>query len=271
MLGAIIGDLAGSAYEGRGRAVKTKDFVFWGERVRFTDDTVMTVAVADALLGGGGADRFIDALRAWGRRYPAAGYGSAFKRWLVENGRQPYQSWGNGSAMRVSPCGWWAGTLGEAEELARESAAVTHDHPEGIKGAQAVAAAIYLARTGESKERIRAYVADRYGYGLDRTLDQIRPGYGFEVSCQDSVPEAIIAFLESDGFEDAIRNAVSLGGDSDTQGAIAGSIAEAAYGIDPPTVREALDRLDPPILAVLEAWRRAGKPGGLPGEPAEGE
>ena len=227
MLGAIIGDIVGSVYEWNN--IKTKDFPLFSERCFFTDDTVMTVAVADALLNGGTSDAFIDAMKKFGRLYPNSGYGGRFAGWLSSDNREPYNSWGNGSAMRVAPCAWFADSLDEAESLAELSAAVTHDHPEGIKGARATAAAIYLARTGVTKAGIKDYIETKYGYDLSRTLDVIRPRYRFNESCQGTVPEAIIAFLESDGFEDAIRNAISLGGDSDTLAAITGGIAEAYY------------------------------------------
>ena len=232
MLGAIIGDIVGSVYEFNN--IKTKGFPFMNEKCFFTDDTVMTIAVADALLKGGTADNFIDSMKEIGRLYPNSGFGGGFYKWLFSDNREPYNSFGNGSAMRVSPCAWFADSLEEAEQLAERSAAVTHNHPEGIKGAQATASAIYLARFNTSKDAkgiIKEYVENTYGYDLSRTLDEIRPVYKFNETCQETVPEAIIAFLESNGFEDAIRNAISLGGDSDTLAAITGSIAEAAYGI----------------------------------------
>jgi ADP-ribosylglycohydrolase len=258
MLGAIIGDIVGSIYEWDN--IKTKDFPLFGERCYFTDDSVMTIAVADALLRGGTSDDFIDSMKKIGRLYPDAGYGGMFVRWLFSDDREPYNSWGNGSAMRVSPCGWFAESLEEAETLAERSAAVTHDHPEGIKGAQAAAAAIYLARTGKSKEEIKEYIEVKHLYDLSRTLDEIRPIYQFDGSCQGTVPEAIIAFLESTDFEDAIRNAISLGGDSDTLAAITGSIAEAAYGISRGIVFGAFTSLDDTLSAVINTWIDAGKP-----------
>ena len=223
MLGAIIGDIVGSVYEWDN--IKTKDFPLFSEKGSFTDDTVMTIAVADALMKGGTPDEFIDSMKEIGRQYPNSGYGGGFSNWLFSDDREPYNSWGNGSAMRVSPCGWVAKSLDEAEALAEKSASVTHNHPEGIKGAQATAAAIYLARTGTKKDKIKEYIESNYGYDLRRTLDEIRPVYRFNESCQETVPEAIIAFLESTDFEDAFRNAISLGGDSDTLAAITGSIA----------------------------------------------
>lgn len=224
MLGAIIGDIVGSRFE-RGNW-KGKDFSLFTQDSCFTDDTVMTVAIADWLLNG----RALAAcLRDWGRRYPLAGYGGKFKSWLAGIQKGPYNSWGNGSAMRVSPVGWLAGSLEDALELAAQSAAVTHNHPEGIKGAQAIAGAIFLARTGADKADIRDWIMAEMKYQLHRHLEEIRPHYTFDVSCQGSVPEAIIAFMESDSLEDAVRNAVSIGGDTDTLACMAGSIAEAFY------------------------------------------
>lgn len=232
MYGAMIGDVAGSTFERHN--VKTKDFPLFPEGSRFTDDTVMTVAVAAALLRHkrDGADlpaALVEEMQGFGRKYSGVGYGGMFIRWLFSENPQPYNSFGNGSAMRVSPCGLIAETLDEALELAKASAEVTYNHPEGIKGAQATAAAIYLAKNGASKAEIRHYVEEHF-YVLDQTLDEIRPDYSFDVTCQGSVPQAIIAFLESNNFEDAIRNAISIGGDSDTIAAIAGGIAWTYYG-----------------------------------------
>ena len=257
MLGAIIGDIVGSVYEWNN--IKTKDFPLFSEKCFFTDDTVMTIAIADALLNGGTADNFIDSMKRIGRLYPNSGYGSRFNSWIFLNEREPYNSWGNGSAMRVSPCGWFAESLDEAENLAEKSAMVTHNHSEGIKGAKATAAAIYLARKDTKKDKIKEYIEKKYGYDLDRTLDSIRPIYHFNETCQETVPEAIIAFLESYDFEDAIRNAISLGGDSDTLAAITGSIAEAAYGIRSITTTKVFLYLDDMISSVINAWLDAGK------------
>jgi ADP-ribosylglycohydrolase len=225
LYGAVAGDIVGSAYERR--PVKTTDFPLLSPASRWTDDTVLTIATAEVLLTGGD---FEEAYRRWGRRYPDAGYGRGFRHWLSARHPEPYQSYGNGSAMRVSPVGWACRTLDETLELARHSAIPTHDHPEGIKGAQAVAGAVFLARSGASKQEIRSQLETRLGYGLGRPLDEIRPGYFFDPTCQGSVPEALIAFLESESVEDALRKAVSLGGDSDTQACIAGAVAEAFYG-----------------------------------------
>lgn len=239
MLGAILGDIIGSAWEQDGQ--QSVEFPLFTRHSRFTDDTVLTVATASALLRG---TPYAEAYFEYGNRYPRAGYGGAFRGWLASEERAPYGSWGNGSAMRVSPIGWAKSTVEEVLEEAERSAAVTHDHPEGIRGAQAVALAVFLARTGSTKAQIRDAIRDRIGYPLDRTVDEIRPEYRFDVTCQGSVPEAITAFLESDGLEHAIRLAVSLGGDADTQAAIAGGIAEAYHGDIPSGfAREAFERM----------------------------
>lgn len=251
MLGAIIGDIVGSVCEWHN--IKTKAFPFFREDCFFTDDTVMTVAVAEAIRNGGKPGDFIDAMKKWGRLYPDAGYGGRFGGWVLSADREPYNSWGNGSAMRVSPCAWAHDTLKAVEQAAEACAAVTHNHPEGIKGAQATAAAIFLAREGKGKAEIKQYISDRYGYDLNRTLDEIRPVYRFDESCQETVPEAIIAFLESDSFEDAIRNAISIGGDSDTLAAITGSIAEAAYGIPEEIRVKAVGFLDERMVKALNS------------------
>src|SRR4051794_32513520 len=211
MLGAIAGDIIGSIYEHRN--IKTTRFPLFHPLCRFTDDTVLTVALADSLLHG---TRFVDLLKRYYRAYPRAGYGGMFHEWAQAEDSRPYNSWGNGSAMRVSPVGFAFDTLEDVLERARRSAEVTHDHPEGIKGAQAVASAIFLARTGKGKEHIKNYVEAAFGYDLGTPLDEIRESYEFDVSCQGSVPQAIRAFLESDDFEDAIRRAISIGGDRDT-------------------------------------------------------
>lgn len=235
MLGAIAGDIIGSVNEHN--PIKTKDFPLFVPESRFTDDTVMTVAIAHALLH----DRdYAKSLRRFGRMYPNAGYGRSFNTWLAVKGHPPYGSWGNGSAMRVSPIGWACNSVEEVLIEAERSAVVSHNHPEGIKGAQAVALAVYLARTGTSKADIKNELTDRFGYDLKRTLYEIRPDYSFDVSCQGSVPESIIAFLESDSFEDAVRNSISLGGDSDTMACIAGGIADAFYGSLPEEISRAV-------------------------------
>jgi ADP-ribosylglycohydrolase len=259
MLGAIIGDVVGSMYEKRGHRIKTKDFPLFTFDNQFTDDTIMTFATATAIMTFDDPDNFLHAYKTWGREYPDVGYGKTFRKWLASDNPSPYNSYGNGSAMRVSPVGWVCDTLDETEKLAETSASVTHNHPEGIKGAQATAAAIFMARTGESKAKIKEYIEKKYGYNLSRTLDEIRPNYSFDVTCQGSVPESIIAFLESTDFEDAIRNAVSLGGDSDTMATIAGSIAKAYYGI-PEWMKEEvftyLDRNQKEMYAKWETYKK---------------
>lgn len=226
MLGAIAGDIIGSVYEARGRQIKTENFPLFSPQSHFTDDTVMTIAIADVILHQGD---YAGTIHAYGRQYFHAGYGHAFRAWLQQEDLPPYNSWGNGSAMRVSPVGWAFDDLDTVLAQAERSATVTHNHPEGIKGAQAVAMAIYLARKGSSKDKIHALLQSRFSYDLDHSLDEIRPDYRFDSSCQGSVPQSIIAFLEASSVEDAIRKAISLGGDSDTMACIAGAIAEAYY------------------------------------------
>jgi ADP-ribosylglycohydrolase len=251
MLGAIAGDIFGAAFEGQ--PLKKESFDLFAEGRWFTDDTVLTVATADALMGDGD---YAAAYRSWGNLYPFCGYGGMFRKWLGDLERGPYNSLGNGSAMRVSPIGWAFDTLAEVLAEAARSAAVTHDHPEGIAGAQATAAAVHLARIGATKREIRAEIAGRFGYRLDRTVAAIRPDYGFDVTCRGSVPEALIAFLDADDFEHAIRLAISLGGDADTQAAIAGGVAEAFFGGVPERIADEINAvLDPPLAGVVERFR----------------
>jgi len=260
MYGAILGDIIGSPYEGRRRARKTKDFPLFIPRSHVTDDSVMTIAVAEALMDSAGQDEsqlqeaLVHSMQEWGHRFPHAGYGGMFSRWLRALDPQPYNSFGNGSAMRVSAAGWLSDSLDEALRLAAITASVTHNHPEGIKGASAVAGAIFLARTEKSKDAVREFVTDTIGYDLSRTCDEIRPVYHMDVSCQGSVPEAITAFLDGSSFEDAVRNAVSLGGDSDTQACIAGSIAEAYYGVPEDLIIECRHRLPHNMKSVLNRF-----------------
>jgi ADP-ribosylglycohydrolase len=262
MIGAIAGDIIGSAFEWRN--VKTTGFELFGPASRFTDDTVLTVAVADCILTG---KDYAGAFKEYGRRFPSAGYGGFFWGWLCSGSLEPYNSFGNGSAMRVSPVGFAFETLEEVLEEAKRSAEVTHNHPEGIKGAQAVASAIFLARKGSGKGEIRRYIEEAFGYDLDRTLDEIRPGYTFDVTCQGSVPEAIIAFLESEDFEDAVRKAISLGGDSDTIACMTGGIAQAYYKVVPgPILQKVRGILDPGLLRVVD--RFSEKYGQLPARPS---
>lgn len=246
MLGSIVGDIIGSVYEWNN--IKTKDFPLFHVNCQFTDDTVLTVAVADVILNGG---KYAERLKEYYHCYPYAGYGGNFRHWCESNYNAPYNSWGNGSAMRVSPVGFAGADLNSVLREAKRSAEVTHNHPEGIKGAQATAAAIFLARTGHEKGVIKSYIETAFGYDLGQTLETIRPGYQFDVSCQGSVPQAILAFLESTDFEDAIRNAVSFGGDSDTIACITGGIAEAFYGgVPEPIAHQALAYLDQPLNVV---------------------
>jgi ADP-ribosylglycohydrolase len=238
MIGAIAGDIIGSVYERR--PIKTKDFPLFDVRCRFTDDTVLTVAVADAILSGA---PYLDSVRRIGRRHPDVGYGGSFFRWLFAEDTRPYNSWGNGSAMRVSPVGFAFSTEDEVLRQARMAAEITHNHPEGIRGAKAVALSIFLARTGHGKEAIRLRITECFGYDLGRTVDDIRPSYVFDVSCQGTVPQAIVAFLDSESYEDAVRNAISLGGDSDTLACITGGIAEAFYGNVPTEIRAKVEDL----------------------------
>ncbi|MCD8300938.1 MAG: ADP-ribosylglycohydrolase family protein [Clostridiales bacterium] len=254
MYGAILGDIIGSPFE-FDRGDKTKDFELFTDSCSFTDDTVMTLAVAEALMAVGKdadaneiKDAVVSSMQNWGRKYPDAGYGGRFGHWLWAKDPKPYRSYGNGSAMRVSAAGWLYDSLERTREAARATAEVTHNHPEGIKGAEATASAIFLARNGESKEAIKEYITREFNYDLNRTLDEIRPTYHMDESCQRTVPEAIIAFLEADSFEDAVRGAVSLGGDADTLGAITGSIAEAYYGIPAILIAECRARIDEGLM-----------------------
>ena len=261
MLGAILGDMVGSPYEFDRNNYKHKDFPLLSENSHFTDDTVITLAVALGLIAGQGDAQKTFAevqheMRRLGKAYPDAGYGGMFRRWLRAEHPQPYGSFGNGSAMRAAAAGWLFDTLDKTLEIAKVTAEVTHNHPEGIKGAQATAAAIFLARTGHSKPEIKRYVEQTFGYDLSRTCDEIRPHYRHVETCQQTVPEAIIAFLESTGFEDALRNAVSLGGDSDTLACITGGIAEAFYGMPQELRDETLKRLPEDIREAYELfWR----------------
>jgi ADP-ribosylglycohydrolase len=253
MLGAIVGDIVGSIYEFNNH--RSKDFPLFSDGCEFTDDTVLTVAVADCILGDSDYAQYI---KQYAREYPTVkgGYGGRFASWIKSESMEPYNSWGNGSAMRVSAIGFAFNTLPSVLAEAKKSAEVTHNHPEGIKGAQATAVAILLARKKKSKEEIKEQIINSFGYDLQRTLDEIRPIYQFNESCQETVPEAIIAFLESNDFEDAIRNAISLGGDSDTLTCITGGIAEAFYGGVPKNIaKKALSYLDDDIREVVEEFR----------------
>ena len=261
MYGAILGDMIGAPYE-FDRGGKTKDFPLFSRESEFTDDTVMTLAVAETLMDTVGQEppailrALRDSMLKWGQRYPDAGYGGRFAVWLRLKDPEPYNSYGNGSAMRVAAAGWMFDTMEKTREMARLTAEVTHNHPEGIKGAESVAAAIFLARTGSSKEEIRAYIEREFAYDLSRTCDEIRPSYHHVESCQQTVPEAITAFLEGTDFEDVIRTAVSLGGDCDTLTCIAGSMAEAFYGVPEALKQECERRLPEDLLNVLKRFQK---------------
>lgn len=257
MYGAILGDIVGSPYE-FDAGDKTKDFPLFSEESQFTDHSVMTLAVAQAFMDSdAGADddtihkSLEKAMHELGCRYPDAGYGERFGMWLFLEGYEPYNSFGNGSAMRVSSVAWLFHDMNSVRHAARLSAEVTHNHPEGIKGAEATASAIFLARTGHTKDEIKSYIEKNFNYNLSRTCDEIRPTYHHVESCQQTVPEAITAFLEGDSFEDVLRTAVSLGGDCDTLAAIAGSIAEGFYGVPEDLKMECRDRLPSDLRAVL--------------------
>lgn len=261
MIGAILGDIVGSPYE-FDRGDKIKDFgPLFAADAEYTDDSVMTIAVADALMQAGldaDADKIkeclVSSLKEWGRKYINAGYGLRFIQWLMSDDNKPYGSWGNGSAMRVAAAGWLYNSMERTREVARLTAEVTHNHPEGIKGAEATAAAIYLARNGKSKDKIKQYIVDEFGYDFSRTLDEIRPNYHHVESCMETVPEAITAFLEGNDFEDVVRNAVSLGGDCDTLTCIAAGIAEAFYGVPEEYKEEACRRIEPDMRKVYELF-----------------
>lgn len=256
MLGAIAGDVIGSRFEFA--RIKTKDFELFSKQSVFTDDTVHTIALADSLLHN---TPYQEKLREYFQYYPHAGYGGRFRRWARSPKPVPYCSYGNGSAMRVSPVAWLYDCLEKVEEEAVRSAEITHNHPEGVKGAQAIAGAVFVARGGGSKVEIANYVQDHYGYDLTGRIDEVRTWYDFDVSCQGSVPYAIMSFLESENFEDAIRNAISLGGDSDTLACIAGAISEAYYGGVPEDIEEnVLKRLDERLLEVYQKFRMTIQP-----------
>jgi ADP-ribosylglycohydrolase len=249
MLGAVVGDIVGSVYEAY--PIKTKDFTLFGRGVKFTDDTVCSVAVAEWLLDGGD---IADILRRYVRTYPRAGYGGMFFTWGMSASHPPYNSWGNGSAMRAGPVGHAFSDLDAVVDRAARSAACSHDHPEGIKGAQAVAAAVRLAIDGAGAGAIREEIGRRFGYDMSGSVDTLRAGYAFDVSCSGTVPPAIIAVAEATDFEDAVRNAVSFGGDSDTLACIAGAVAEPLYGIPKWIAEEARARLDEPLSAMVDRF-----------------
>lgn len=258
MLGAVVGDIIGSVYEFVN--MKEYNFKMLPSGSRFTDDTVMTIAVAHWLANdidrGHTKERLISIMKEFGRKYPFAGYGSSFNSWLWSENPRPYNSWGNGAAMRVSPVGLYAETLDEALELAKRTAEVSHNHPEGIKGAQAVAAAVWMAIHRHTKDEIRDYITEKFNYDLTRTVDEIRPTYQWDVSCQGSVPESIICFLEGNDFVDVVRRAVSLGGDADTMACIAGSIAACIYPIPKEISDKCMELLPAELQNEFKAFMR---------------
>lgn len=259
MLGAILGDMIGAPYE-FDRGDKTKDFPLFSEKSEFTDDSVMTIAVAEALLATHGKSddeikaALVDSMQKWGKKYPHAGYGCMFSQWLGTPDPKPYGSFGNGSAMRVAAAGWLFDDIETTRHIAALTSEVTHNHPEGIKGAEATASAIFLSRKGKSKAEIKDYIINEFNYDLSRTCDEIRPKYRHVETCQETVPEAITAFLEGNDFEDVIRTAVSLGGDCDTLTCISGSIAEAFYEIPKEIADEGLHRMSSDLRAVLKLF-----------------
>lgn len=249
MLGAIYGDMCGSFFEHHNH--KSKNIELWTHVSRFTDDTVLTVATMEALLGN---QAFSERYRSYFLRYPHAGFGSGFAKWAMSDSEQPYNSFGNGAAMRVSPVAWACESLEEVLYVAKATAEITHNHPEGIKGAQAIASAVYLTRTGKDRAAVRAYIESAFNYNLSESIDSIRGWYQFEVSCQGSVPQAIRAWMESESLEDAIRNAISIGGDSDTIACMAGAIAEAEFGLTDNERHRVFSRLDPALSKIVKAF-----------------
>ncbi|MEG3620348.1 ADP-ribosylglycohydrolase family protein [Magnetovibrio sp. PR-2] len=249
MLGAIAGDIIGSIYEYS--AVPADGFPLFKDTSTFTDDTVLTIAVADWILSGGSIESH---LRRWARRYPDAGYGGRFKVWMLDDKAEPLNSYGNGSAMRVSPIGWCAKTPKDALQLARKSAKPTHGHPDGIAGAQAVALAMCMAQNAKSISDIRAEIEKRFGYDLSTTVAQIRKDYGYDITCKGSVPQALVCALEADSYEQTIRNAISLGGDADTIACMAGGLSEILHGMPKAIKAEALARLDKDLRGVVKKF-----------------
>lgn len=261
MYGAIIGDIVGSRFE-FDRGNKTKEFELFSPDCEFTDDTVMTCAVAEALLDSGldadektVKDNLISSMKKWGKRYPGAGYGARFTGWVLSDDPKPYNSWGNGSGMRVSAAGWLYPSMERTREVARWTAEVTHNHPEGIKGAESVAAAIFMARNGAKMDEIREYIVSEFEYDLTRTVDEIRPTYHHVEDCMHTIPEAFECFLESTSYEDCLRNAISIGGDTDTLGAIAGAMAEAYWGIPLDILTGGLGYLTEDISQIADRFK----------------
>jgi ADP-ribosylglycohydrolase len=250
MIGAIAGDIIGSVYEWK--RIKTKQFKLFSPNCYFTDDSVLTIALADSILN---EQDYGTTMKSYYRSYPQAGYGGFFHQWARSRESKPYNSWGNGAAMRISPVGFAFKSLEEVLTRAKQYTEITHNHPEGVKGAQATASAIFLARTGKTKKEIKGYIAESFGYDLSMTLDEIRPTYGFDESCQGTVPQAITSFLESEDFEDAIRNAISLGGDSDTLACITGGIAQAFYeGVPEFITQKVMEILDEDLRKITSKF-----------------
>ena len=265
MFGAITGDIIGSQFE-FDRGNKSREFELFGKKCEYTDDTVMTVAVAEALLDAGKdadektvKEKLVASLKKWGKKYPYAGYGNRFKLWVLSDKSEPYGSYGNGSGMRVSPVGWLYDSMERTREVARWTAEITHNHPEGIKGAESTAAAIFMARHHAAFEEISNYIEDEFGYDLSRTLDEIRPDYCHVEDCMKTMPEAFTCFLEAGSYEECIRNVMYIGGDTDTLGAIAGAIAEAYWGIPEDLIRKAKEYLPDDIKAVVERFEKTVK------------
>lgn len=263
MYGAIIGDIIGSRFE-FDRGSKSREFELFTPRCNFTDDTVMTVAVAEALMNAGKdsdektiKSELIKSMKMWGQRYPDAGYGGRFIRWVLSEEPKPYGSYGNGSGMRVSSVGWLYDSLERTRVVARWTAEVTHNHPEGIKGAESVAAAIFMARNGASKDEIKKYIEDEFGYNLNRTLDEISPSYHHVEDCMRTMPEAFTCFLEADSYEETVRNVMYIGGDTDTLAAIAGAVAEASWGIPEDIIDSGMNFLSSDILDVVLKFKSA--------------
>lgn len=249
MIGSICGDIVGSVYEFNN--LKSTEFDLFSMESAYTDDTVLTIATMDALMND---ISYAESYKKWFRKYSDASFGQRFIKWGVSDSLEPYNSWGNGSAMRVSPVGLWYDNMEDTRAAARESAKATHNHPEGIKGAEATAAAVYLARMGESKESIKSYVNGQFGYNLNESVESIRGWYKYDISCQGTVPQAIICFLESTDFEDSIRKAISIGGDSDTIACITGGIAEAFYGVPKDIKEQTLIRLYQDMKKIVEEF-----------------
>ena len=265
MYGAITGDIIGSQFE-FDRGNKSREFELFGKNCEYTDDTVMTVAVAEALLDAGKdadektvKEKLVASLKKWGKKYPYAGYGNRFKLWVLSDKSEPYGSYGNGSGMRVSPVGWLYDSMERTREVARWTAEITHNHPEGIKGAESTAAAIFMARHHAAFEEISNYIEDEFGYDLSRSLDEIRPDYCHVEDCMKTMPEAFTCFLEAGSYEECIRNVMYIGGDTDTLGAIAGAIAEAYWGIPEDLIRKAKEYLPDDIKAVVERFEKTVK------------